>query len=135
MINRLFAYGTLRKECRDSKFRLFNAQARLLDFARLRGRLVDLGKYPGLVPTRNADDWVRGEVYVLDRPAKTLLHIDEYEGCTAEPSRAPMFRRVIGQAVLDSGREVSAWVYVYEGPVPRNRLIATGDYLHRTDSS
>lgn len=125
--NRLFVYGTLRRDSRNSRFGLFGRQARFLGRARMRGRLVDLGEYPGLIPSGNTDDWVRGEVYALNDPGDTLLRLDEYEGCAAESST---FRRELGHAVLDSGRKLSVWVYVYTGAVPRKGLIASGDYLH-----
>lgn len=125
--NRLFVYGTLRKDSRNSRFDLLGTQARFLGRARMRGRLVDLGEYPGLIPPRNADDWVRGEVYALSDPGGTLSRLDEYEGCAAE---SPVFRRNLGRAVFDSGRKLSAWVYVYTGVVPCKGFIASGDYLH-----
>jgi gamma-glutamylcyclotransferase (GGCT)/AIG2-like uncharacterized protein YtfP len=129
MTNRLFVYGTLRQESRDSRLLLIGAKARLVDLARMRGRLVELGEYPGLVPARAADDWVRGEVYALHHPASTLARLDEYEGCAAGTTGASMFRRIIGEAVLDSGRRTRAWVYVYEGTILRKRVILSGDYL------
>jgi gamma-glutamylcyclotransferase (GGCT)/AIG2-like uncharacterized protein YtfP len=98
----------------------------------MRGRLVDLGPYPGLIPPKSPDDWVCGQVYVLRNPGRALMRLDEYEGCapgTGNEHRS--FRRALGKAVLESGRTVSAWVYVYEGPVSGKRIIVSGDYLDR----
>jgi gamma-glutamylcyclotransferase (GGCT)/AIG2-like uncharacterized protein YtfP len=129
MTNRLFVYGTLRRESRNSRFRLLGAGARFVGRASMRGRLVDLGEYPGLVAARGAADWVHGEVYALAHPARALARLDEYEGCTEDPARSPGFRRVVSDAVLDSGRTVEAWVYVYEGTWSAERLLPFGDYL------
>jgi gamma-glutamylcyclotransferase (GGCT)/AIG2-like uncharacterized protein YtfP len=129
MSNRLFVYGTLRRESRNTQFRILGAKAKFLGRARMRGRLVDLGEYPGLVAAGDASDWVRGEVYALADPDRTLARLDEYEGCVAEPVRSPGFRRVIGEAVLDRGRTMRTWVYVYEGSYSPARVLPSGDYL------
>jgi gamma-glutamylcyclotransferase (GGCT)/AIG2-like uncharacterized protein YtfP len=130
MMDRLFVYGTLRRHGRGSRFGLLGSGVRQIGFARMRGRLVDLGDYPGLVPPKNPEDWVRGEVYVLAQPADTLRRLDEYEGCAEPAARSAGFRRLMGEAELDSGRTTWAWVYAYEGKILRARLIASGDYLH-----
>lgn len=119
--SRLFVYGTLRRECRHSRYGLLGTKAAFVARARMRGRLVDLGEYPGLVSARNSDDWVRGEVYALHDPARTLARLDAYEGSA--------FRRTCAEAVQDCGRKIRAWVYVYEGTIRRGRMIASGDYL------
>jgi gamma-glutamylcyclotransferase (GGCT)/AIG2-like uncharacterized protein YtfP len=129
MSNRLFVYGTLRRESRNSQFRIFGSKAKFVGRARMRGRLVDLGEYPGLVAAGAASDWVRGEVYTLANPARTLARLDEYEGCVAEPARATGFRRVIGEAALDCGRTIRTWVYVYDGRYSPERVLQSGDYL------
>lgn len=119
--SRLFVYGTLRRDCRHGRFELVGTNAEFVAPARMRGRLVDLGRYPGLVSPRGPDDWVRGEVYALHDPVHTLARLDAYEGSA--------FRRICAEAVQDCGRKIRTWVYVYEGPFPRGRMIASGDYL------
>jgi gamma-glutamylcyclotransferase (GGCT)/AIG2-like uncharacterized protein YtfP len=133
MMDRLFVYGTLRRRGRGSRFTLLGPGARLIGLARMRGRLVDLGDYPGLVPPKNPEDWVRGEVYALPEPADTLRRLDEYEGCADPVASSAGFRRIMAEAELDSGRMTRAWVYLYEGKSHRARFIASGDFL-RPDS-
>lgn len=130
--SRLFVYGTLRSDSPDSQFGLIGLAGRFVSRARMRGRLLDLGKYPGLIPPRSADDWVLGEVYALRNSGATLARLDKYEGCapgTAEEHG--WFRRALGDAVLESGRKLSAWVYLYEGPVASRNIIVSGDYMDR----
>lgn len=117
----LFVYGTLRQEARRSRFGLLGAKARFIGRARTRGRLFDLGEYPGLIAASHPDDWVRGEVYALSDPAGTLARLDAYEG--------PAFGRSCAEVVLDGGQQLGAWVYMYAGTIPRGRMIASGDYL------
>ncbi len=88
--------------------------------ARMRGRLYDLGAFPGLAQGRRGD-WVQGELYRISAPA-LLDALDRYEG------RA--FRRVVREALCaDDDTPVSAWVYLFAGPLRGRRRIASGDYL------
>lgn len=117
----LFVYGTLRHKARRSRFGLLGAKATFVSRASTRGRLVDLGEYPGLIAACHPDDWVRGEVFALRDPAGTLARLDAYEGSA--------FRRSCAEVVLEGGQQLKAWVYLYTGVVPRGRMIASGDYL------
>jgi gamma-glutamylcyclotransferase (GGCT)/AIG2-like uncharacterized protein YtfP len=84
--------------------------------ATARGRLVDLGRYPGLVEGRGR---VRGEVYRLHAP-ELLTTLDREEGYNFVRSRATV--------TLASGRRARAWIYRYRGPRERAVLIPHGDY-------
>lgn len=99
----LFAYGTL-------------APASAQDAARegwredaIRGRLFDLGPYPGLV---GLDDptaiWVKGYTRRVD-PDELRGRLDAYEGVDEG-----LYRRVA--ATTRAGRR--AWVYVYARALP-----------------
>jgi gamma-glutamylcyclotransferase (GGCT)/AIG2-like uncharacterized protein YtfP len=90
--------------------------------ARLRGRLYDLGPFPGFADGRSGD-WVQGELYRLTGPdpAKLLDSLDRYEG------RA--FRRVVREAESPDGAKTEAWVYLFAGSTRGRRRIASGDYL------
>ena len=123
----LFVYGTLRRGARNSRADLLEQGASLLGVASIPGRLVDLGDYPGLVRPARSEDRVQGEVYRIKRPS-LLQRIDEYEGCDDDSTTG--FRRVPAAAVLESGEKLRAWVYLYEGPIPPGRIIASGDYVH-----
>ncbi len=83
---------------------------------RVRGRLVDLGAYPGLVDGRGV---VKGEVYRLDDP-EVLPVLDRGEGYNFERRRATV--------TLAHGRRARAWLYRYRGPQQRAVPIADGDF-------
>ena len=90
--------------------------ATLVGEGRVRGRLVDLQTYPGLV---DGEGWVQGELYRLND--RELLHaLDREEGYNFERRRA-------GVSLVD-GRRSSAWIYRYRGPQERAVPIADGDY-------
>jgi gamma-glutamylcyclotransferase (GGCT)/AIG2-like uncharacterized protein YtfP len=129
MPSKLFVYGTLRKDNRNSMSQLLAGKARLLGRARMQGRLFDLGEYPGLVLSRDPDSWVYGEVYALDNPDETLACLDDYEGCGPNDSVPHEFERIRNDVILESGERDIVWVYVYRGSTAGKREILSGDYL------
>ena len=94
-----------------------------------RGRLYDLGNYPGVVASDDPADRVHGEVYRLQDPAATLARLDQYEGC-GETDLAPTeYVRVTADVRLADGVAIHAHLYLYQRPVEGLRWIASGDYL------
>jgi len=81
--------------------------------------------YPGLVPSRRGCDWARGDVYAIDRPARMFRTLDEYEGRTAPRE----FKRTTTPVLLDSGKRIEAWVYVYTRSAVGLSRIVGGDFL------
>jgi gamma-glutamylcyclotransferase (GGCT)/AIG2-like uncharacterized protein YtfP len=63
MSDYLFVYGTLRKEMNHPMYRALSRSAEWVGEANLQGRLYDLGKYPGAVPSKRVSDIVIGEIY------------------------------------------------------------------------
>src|SRR5688572_9287608 len=96
--------------------RWLSGHATFLGEGRVRGSLVDLLGYPGLVESRGS---VRGELYRL-HDAELLRVLDREEGYTFERLRAGV--------ILADGRRSRAWVYRYRGSRARAVLIPDGDY-------
>jgi gamma-glutamylcyclotransferase (GGCT)/AIG2-like uncharacterized protein YtfP len=110
----LFAYGTLMRG-----YALHAVLARRATAAgpgSVRGRLVDLGRYPGLI---DGVGRVHGEVYRLDDP-ELLPILDREEGYNFVRRRAIV--------TLGGDRRVRAWLYRYRGPRERAIPIPDGDY-------
>lgn len=110
----LFAYGTLMRG-----YGLHAALARGAAFVgagRVRGRLLDLGRYPGLVPGAGR---VKGEVYRVE-DLQLLPVLDREEGYNFDRRRSAV--------ALADGRRARAWVYWYRGPQHRAVPILDGDY-------
>jgi gamma-glutamylcyclotransferase (GGCT)/AIG2-like uncharacterized protein YtfP len=99
----LFAYGTLiplEEERRASQGWLPDA---------VRGRLFDLGSYPGLIDLDEPDaGWVPGYVRSVERD-ELEGPLDRYEGV-----HIGLYRRV--RTTTRDNRRV--WVYVYGRPLP-----------------
>lgn len=127
---RLFVYGSLRGDVPGGRSELLGDAAELLGTGRVRGRLLDLGAYPGLVPAVMRDERVRGELYAI-RGRRTLAALDAYEDYDPRRPERSLFLRREAQVELDSGAITTAWVYWYAGPTGRGRRIASGDYLER----
>jgi len=96
--------------------RLLAGASTFLGAADVRGRLLALGGYPGLI---DGPGRVRGELYRLhDRELLPVL--DREEGYN--------FERLRVGVVLADGRRSRAWVYRYRGPRHRAVPIPHGDY-------
>ena len=88
-----------------------------------RGRLYDLGAFPGAVLSRSNSDRVRGEIYRLREPARTLSALDAYED--------KAFRRLKTTVRRENGARTRCWIYLYALPVTRFPRIAGGDFIRR----
>jgi gamma-glutamylcyclotransferase (GGCT)/AIG2-like uncharacterized protein YtfP len=128
----LFVYGTLRAFVAGAAGARLRRHSCLVGYARVAGRLYDLGDYPGLVEPRRAREWVTGELYRLKKPRLTLRGLDRYEsGAWPVP---PRFVRERATAYLAAGTRRRVWLYRYRGPVQAQCRIAGGDYeRHRAD--
>ena len=129
MTQHLFVYGTLRRDIRNSMFHLLARHAQFVGHARIRGRLCDLGDYPGVVLSIDEDRWVHGEVYALDNENEVLARLDEYEGCGPQDPPPHEFERIACEITLDDGKTTRAWVYEYKGECEGKQEIASGDYF------
>jgi len=108
----LFVYGTLKPNAsqelgRAERVRLA-AEATPVGTATTRGKLIDLGAYPGLI---EGCEIAQGFVYALRDPVHTLAWLDAYEGITAAPTDE--YRREQRLVTMSSGTTMSCWVYEY----------------------
>lgn len=124
----LFVYGTLLSSFSNPYAMRLRKEAAFLGQARMRGRLYDLGSYPGMKLSLDPAEWVSGEVYRLDRPLRLLGFLDAYEVCDPRDGSAREFKRVLASAHIVNGRVCRAWVYLYAAAVRREWRIACGDY-------
>src|SRR5689334_6881352 len=76
---RLFVYGTLRDGSGHPMHRKLRAEADFVAAATFRGKLYDLGPFPGAVTSRSNADRILGEIYRLHDPAGMLRALDAYE--------------------------------------------------------
>ncbi len=96
----------------------------------IRGRLYDIGKYPGaLRATDHKSVVIKGEVLKIKHPKKVLRILDQYEGYDHRNPGASEYYREQETLTLPNGKEIKAWVYWYNFPVKGKRRIRHKDYL------
>ncbi|HXJ80169.1 MAG TPA: gamma-glutamylcyclotransferase family protein [Candidatus Methylomirabilis sp.] len=110
-----FVYGTLMQGF--PLHRLIDGRAEYLGPGTVAARLIDLGAYPAAVA--DAHGTVAGEMYRL-RDSGLWRALDSVEG--------PQYHR--GEVVvrMADGREVTAFIYWYVGPLDRGVPVPGGDY-------
>jgi gamma-glutamylcyclotransferase (GGCT)/AIG2-like uncharacterized protein YtfP len=132
-MNNLFVYGTLLRRSRHPMARFLAERARHVGAAKVRGRLYDLGRYPGMCAAMTDADWVHGDLYDLGEGTTTLAELDAYE--LAESPLPARFDRDVAEATLDDGTRVNAWVWWYRGDVEERLRIVSGRYAKNCEPS
>lgn len=124
----LFVYGTLRRGTETSMHHLLAQHSDFVGEATCQGRLYKIAYYPGLVPSDDPAHQVKGEVYALHEPASVLPALDAYEECGPGFSEPTEYVRERREVVLNTGRMLIAWVYLYKRPTEGLLEIASGDF-------
>lgn len=125
----VFVYGTLLSATDHEMGRRLRAEADLVGPATIAGKLYRVSWYPGLVDEMG-NDIVRGEVYALHSPAKTLVWLDEFEGVSRgsmSVTEQDRYAREV-RTVTVSDDQVDAWVYLYRGPLDGLAHVPDGDW-------
>lgn len=120
----LFVYGTLMRGF--PRHALLEGVARYVGEGDIRGRLYDLGEYPGAVPS--GEGAVHGEVYELVRPEEALALLDKIEGYVPRDVKGSLFLREAATAELAVGTRVEVWVYFYNQGRTGASLVRSGRY-------
>lgn len=139
----LAVYGTLRSdvvplirdpELKEEANRERRRLSKLVGQCRIRGRLVDLGEYPGLVLADDAS--VKAELYELPFGGagsqglrdfrSTLAALDAYEGF--DPDDLGGSEYVRRYVALEHPAGQAAWVYVLNKPTGSAEPLATDDW-------
>lgn len=102
--------------------------------ATVRGRLYDLGEYPGAVLSEKSRSVIRGEVFELPGDRSTLTSLDDYEGFEPNKRSSSLFLRRTWPVTMDDGKRLRCWVYVYNGTMKDARPLRSGRYARRTTS-
>ena len=96
---------------------------------KIKGRLFDLGDYPGLVEGAGT---VEGELYRLKFPlsdaraVEAFRMLDKYERYDAHKARESLYVRHIVR--LQEPADLDAWVYIYNRPIQDRAQVESGDW-------
>jgi len=129
MCRHLFVYGTLHPNRAPSGVANSMRQLRRVGAASVRGRLYDLGEYPGAVLDSSSDAVIAGEVFEVPDDPVVLQALDEYEGFDPSNLKASLFVRTACAVKLADGRSLASWIYIYNQNLEAAPLIVGGDYL------
>jgi len=125
--NYLFVYGTLLDA--DNEFaRYLNNNCTFYGNGKFKGRLYDIGEYPGAIADQNYHYYVYGNIFALNNSSKVLKYFDDYEGYDDEQDQPDLFIRRMMDIETVNGI-VNCWVYLYSLPVNRFKLIESGNYV------
>ena len=127
MTEYLFSYGTLQPGLAPAEIAPVVQKLHRVGRAYVRGVLYDLGSYPGLVLGESGMK-VWGQVFALPADAVALRQLDEYEEFDPSDPARSQFIRTRCLSVLESGREVATWIYVYNRDPGTAPVIANGDF-------
>ena len=129
-VAKLFAYGTLMQG--ESLHHNVAYHGNLLSIRRacVRGRLVDMGKYPGMLPAQGGTESVVGELLEMRDVSRTLKVVDEIEGFLGWGRSGSLYRRALVRARTDCATEELAWTYFLAKQV-NGPLIESGDWRSR----
>jgi gamma-glutamylcyclotransferase (GGCT)/AIG2-like uncharacterized protein YtfP len=115
----LFIYGTLHPDRAPAEIAPAVALLRPLGPATLRGQLLNLGPYPGLLlPGR---DLIQGELFALPEErqlrARVWQQLDAYEDFRPLSPATSLFTRVLTRVTLPNEETQQAWVYIFNQTV------------------
>lgn len=123
----LFVYGTLRSDLASAETRSLLTGVKRVSAATVRGKLYDLGGYPGLILDRDGE-LIVGEVLELSEAKTQFRAFDEYEGFTENAVSQSLFVRTKCRAVFPGGQFIEAWIYIYNQALTAARLVESGNY-------
>lgn len=120
----LFVYGTLKRGGRFHHRLTRDHNVRLVGSARIRGELYKLpgASFPGAVPSNQRNQFVYGQLFVLQDPDNALPQLDEFEGIDEG-----LFRRKLVDVWMD-GKKTKAWTYFYARPLKDATLLTAGTF-------
>jgi gamma-glutamylcyclotransferase (GGCT)/AIG2-like uncharacterized protein YtfP len=123
----LFVYGTLlNTENEFGAYLLMNST--FYSYTKFRGKLFDIGGYPGAIFQGDADGFVYGRVFLLNDPREVLKILDDYEGFGRNHPQPNEFIRQLIKVKIE-GAHLKCWVYLYNLPIGGLKVIESGKYL------
>jgi gamma-glutamylcyclotransferase (GGCT)/AIG2-like uncharacterized protein YtfP len=129
-IYHLFVYGSLRSGFRSPVYEYISRFFHFIGEAKVKGKLFDMGSYPGGVPA-NDDSYIIGELYKVQDESEfswAIGQLDDYEGVNVESDEVQLYRRELTDVFINN-EIIPAWIYWYNGDVSEKPVIASGDLM------
>jgi gamma-glutamylcyclotransferase (GGCT)/AIG2-like uncharacterized protein YtfP len=129
MNQHLFLYGTLLPGEAPKEIASIVKRFRRLGSAHVRGRLYDFGEFPGAVLDPSSRTIIHGELVVLPAGGRILQELDRYEEFDPSDPRRSLFVRKKAKVQMANGKSREGWIYVYNKPPGKAKLVRGGDYI------
>lgn len=129
MSQHLFLYGTLLPSEAPKEIASIVKRFRRLGSAHVRGRLYDFGEFPGAVLDPSSRTMIHGELVALPSDGRILQELDRYEEFDPSDPKRSLFVRKKAKIQMANGSSREGWIYVYNKPPGKARLVRGGDYL------
>jgi gamma-glutamylcyclotransferase (GGCT)/AIG2-like uncharacterized protein YtfP len=123
----LFSYGTLLPRHAPPEIAPTVRRFRRVGRGFVRGKLYDLGEYPGAILSRGGP-MVVGQVFELPDDPGVLTRLDDYEGFDPSRPQGSLFVRKRCLVRLNNGHKLACWIYTYNRPLGAARPLAGGTY-------
>ena len=124
----IFVYGGL---MRGFDLHHYLAGATFVGEGWVAGRLVSVGRYPGLL---DGDGQVSGEIYRLEDAASLEALDDLEEFDPADPERSE-YLRIVRDVHGENGATVSAWLYLYNRDASTAPDITSGNWRQSANAN
>ena len=105
-----------------------NKNCSFYSYGKFKGRLYDIGEYPGAIADNNYTGYIYGTIVSIHNPARVLQQLDDYEGFGDDQQQPNLYVREL-MAVETDKDLIKCWVYLYNLSVNGLKLIESGDYL------
>lgn len=122
----LFVYGTLLQTNNPFGSYLLN-QSTHLRSGRFKGKLFDIGNYPGAIYDPKADTYVYGSLISIHNVDEVFKVLDDYEGFGIDQPQPNEFTRELIE-IESSTERLQCWVYLYNLSVTGLFDISSGNY-------
>jgi gamma-glutamylcyclotransferase (GGCT)/AIG2-like uncharacterized protein YtfP len=129
MSEHLFVYGTLLSGEAPKGIASIVKRCRRLGLAYVRGRLYDLGEYPGAILDPSSPNMVQGELIALPPEGGILDALDRYEEFNPLDPKRSLFIRKKAKIWMANGSSREGWIYVYNKHPGKARLVRGRDYV------
>jgi gamma-glutamylcyclotransferase (GGCT)/AIG2-like uncharacterized protein YtfP len=118
MPDTLFVYGTLHPDRAPAEVASAVKRLKKVGEGAVRGKLVDLGEYPGLLLGNAGRSTVHGSVFLLPSDPSVLAELDAYEEYNPQSPSTSLFLRKRVHVSLEDGTTRECWIYAYNPVSP-----------------
>ena len=129
MSQHLFLYGTLLPSEAPKEIASVVKRFRRLGSAKVRGKLYDIGEFPGAILDPSSRTMIHGELVVLPSDDRSLQTLDRYEEFDPTDPQTSLFVRRKATVRMADGTSREGWIYVYNRNPGNAKLTRGGNYL------